>query len=241
MMKSAVQMVSGVVLISALTAAGVFAEPVTISSGTVVAQITEGSFILTGDGFSFSGGVPQGFSAPSLFQCEPCSGADRLPLDLNSFSSFHVEGGAAELKGVTYPSTNLFGVFTFTSPFNAFSSATVAASGGSPVEPFTFSGELLDYPAGSDGRGTPIFDVQLSGSGFAHAAFTNLGGGQFSAHDITYQFSAPASVTPEPASLLLLASGLAAIAGFRRSTSTRRARIGPAAHDRSGQRFRNLC
>jgi hypothetical protein len=217
MMKSAVQMLYGIIFISALTATGVGAEPITITSGTVVARMSGGSFTFNGSGFSFSGDVPEGFSSPSLFQCEPCSAADRLPMDLNSFSSFHVEGGAAEFQGVTYPSTNLFGVFTFTSPFNAFSSASVGASGSSPVEPFTFSGELLDYPAGSNGSGAPIFFAQLSGSGFAHADFTNLGGGEFSARDITYQFSAPVSPTPEPASLLLFASGLAGLAGFRRS------------------------
>jgi hypothetical protein len=219
MMKPAAQISSGIVLISALAATAVFADPVTVMQGTVIARMGGGSFSLTGNGFSFTGGVPQGFSASSLFECEPCGPADRLPLDLNSFSSFHVEGGAATFQGVTYPSTNLFGVFTFASPFNAFSSANITASGGSPQEPFTFSGELLDYLTGSNGVSTPIFYAQLSGSGVAHANFTAVGTGQFAADAITYQFSAPAAVTPEPASLVLLASGLAGLVGFCRRTA----------------------
>lgn len=221
MMKSAVQIVSCIALISALTAAGALADPVTVTSGTVVAEMFGGSFTLTGSGFSFSGDVPQGFSSPSLFQCEPCSAADRLPLDLNSFSSFHVESGAAEFQGVTYPSANLFGEFTFTSPFNAFSSATVGSTGQSPEEPFTFSGELLDYPAGNAGVGTPIFFAPLSGSGVARADFTSSGGGEFSARDITYQFSVPVSPTPEPASLVLFAGGLIGLAAIRRRSGSR--------------------
>lgn len=221
-MKSAVQMVSCVVLISAITATAVFADPVSITSGTVVAQMFGGSFTMTGSGFLFSGDVPQGFSSPSLFQCEPCSAADRLPLDLNSFSSFHVEGGAAEFQGVAYSSTNLFGVFTFTSPVNAFSSASITGS-ESPVEPFAFSGELLDYPAGNSGVGTPIFSAPLRGSGFAHADFTASATGEFFAHDVTYQFTAPVSPTPEPTSLVLLASGVVGLVGFRQRTRTRSA------------------
>lgn len=217
-MKSFAQILSGIALTVALGTQAAYADPITVATGTVVAQMRGGVFALNGDDFSVSGTIPEGFSSPALFQCEPCSGADRLSLDLNSFASFQTESGAAQFGTTTYAPTKMFGVFTFTSPFNAFSSASVdPGSGVSPLEPFTFSGELLGYPGGSDAAGgAPLFYTQLTGSGFARAHFTDLGGGQFSADDITYEFSAPAAATPEPGSLLLLGSGLAGLARLRR-------------------------
>ena len=47
------------------------ADPLTVTSGLVTAQIRGGTFTLTGDGFSLSGAPPGGYES-GLWECTPC-------------------------------------------------------------------------------------------------------------------------------------------------------------------------
>jgi hypothetical protein len=188
------------------------AEPIRlVTGGQTVAQMNGGSFNLTGDGFSLAGAA-EGFVS-TTFECTPCAPSDRITLSLSSFTSGHfLDGLPGEFAGVTYPATYLFGTFTFTS--SDFNSGVMSPT---RTAPFTFRGELFNYASPSEGElgGTPLFFAELAGSGTATAHFAGPVEGLWFAQDITYQFTAPPSPTPEPASLLLCGSAVAWLVGRR--------------------------
>ncbi len=208
MRKGVVQSLSIFIFVG-LAASSVQADPVTVTGGQVTAlKGGGGSFTFTGDGFSLTGGIPEGFES-TLFQCTPCGPADRITLGLSSSTGGQFDGGPAQFRGVDDPSPTLFGHFTFTSA--DFSSVF---GGVQLTAPFTFTGEVLDF---ASPEGSPLFFAQLTGSGTATAHFTRTSPGLAFAQDITYQFTAPVSPTPEPASLLLCGPAAAWLLARRRA------------------------
>lgn len=107
-------------------------------------------------------------------------------------------------NGVTYQARLFFNLqvapFTITVP-------TLAQEG--VTAPFTLAGTLtvIDFATGNS------FDLDVSGSGLAFYGFEPFSGG-LRATSVTYAF-APAAV-PEPATLTLLVTGLAAVVGAAR-------------------------
>jgi hypothetical protein len=100
------------------------------------------------------------------------------------------------------------------------STLTVSASPGPASSPFALSGRigLIDMQTGAT-----LVDQLISGAGTANWQFvTSPTGGQVLS-GVTYQFSNPAP-TPEPASLVLLTTGLATLAGCWRGKRKTRLR-----------------
>src|SRR3954470_7245377 len=101
MRKSTIQSLAILVLLG-MAAPSLHAEPITVTAGQVIAQQNGGSFNLMGDGFTLTGGVTEGFVS-TIFQCTPCTTADRITLSLSSTTGGHfADGFPGEFGGVTY-------------------------------------------------------------------------------------------------------------------------------------------
>jgi len=123
----------------------------------------------------------------------------------------------ATVNGVTYPPVTLTGSLNFVS--QPIVLPDFGGGIGEVTIPFSMSGDLTgELPGG----GTPIFTATLNGHGFAHFIFFEISHDLSHPHyviaNIEYQFEP----VPEPGTLLLAASGLAALIGISRRRSWRK-------------------
>lgn len=197
------------------------ADPVTVTGGHVTAQMSGGTFTLTGDGFHLSGAPPFGYES-GIWECTPCRASDRLTLSLSSSTSGTFDDLPGEFDHVQYDRTYLAGHLAFTA--GDMTSAILAAGQTSISMPFTFTGELQNYEtyASRATKGSlPVFIATFTGSGIATAhfrgPFADPNGALFVADHISYDFAPDAPVpTPEPATLLLVGTGAAGVLARRR-------------------------
>jgi hypothetical protein len=217
-------------IVGILAASPAQADPIRITSGQATLPWDDASsFSLEAEGFELKSAFFQASVWPLVTcgpGCAPGTSADLSavfggePTHDLGWSDF------AAVNGVTYeppPALRLFGDFWFdagvvTVPPMTFETVF-------PSTTFVFHGRVAgflyqgwDQPLGS----TPAFDVALTGRGTASMRLIpDLESGLWRYPEVYFRFEDQAPIIPEPASVLLVSGGLAALLVRRRSARRR--------------------
>lgn len=194
-----------------------YADPVrilTVVAGNVDAHEGDNTFLLIGPDFRLAGTTP---IAGPLNACRSC--APGTSVSLSASARVDILGEPAVFDGEPVGSFSFLGgpFYSGSLSFDAGSVIAPPVPVDTVVElraPFVFTGLLRAFD-NFELAGTPLFVADLRGRGTARVEFTNAGPLSTSASRITFEFEDAAPI-PEPASMLLIGSGLGAMAIARR-------------------------
>lgn len=185
------------------------ADPVTLTSGEAFAywDASLTTFNAFGSGFSvFGSGVGDGFVV--AFDV----GQTLTPSTPFDFFPGPLDHGSMTIAGVTYPGFVRGNLQVAATPF-----VVQDSSNGQFSTRFTLSGLVQLFP--SQSSTAPLFSEDVTGTGVMSFGTERIAPETFLSRSglrLTFDEGTSGSPTPEPASLLLLASGLAAAWQFRR-------------------------
>lgn len=217
------RMLAPLVLVLAIAASVLpaSADSIRITSGAFAYPATGGVPVisLNGEGFTFTANTSTTDAYIKPFeQCSvpECHAGTTVGLDTRASGS-GLRGGTATYHGTTYQHFEGFGAFDPAMILSWDGSVVIPSgfTGGTLTAPFAFSG-VFTYWTGST---TGFQRLELFGSGTATVTLlpysNGLFPGSFRGTGVRFDFEA-ADPTPEPASLILLGTGLAGIAVARR-------------------------
>ena len=201
------------------------AEPVPVTAGVIGFTDEPGVFQISGGGFDVNlGWAPTVIDGTFWFdRCATgCAAGGTVDFGTTTYGfSPNFQGIGGSVNGVFYPELYSTGALTFAGPQVVLMSTVAEPFVARARGVFTFLGHVSLFADAA--RTLPVFSTELRGSGIAHV-FAEAGpsGAAFTVWDIDYAFGAP---VPEPSTLLLFGSGLAAgVSAIRR----RRTRATPA-------------
>ena len=199
----------------ALTSSAIRANPIIITSGSLSVTGFAGipSYSFSGANFSATAvGADFGNTGPA--SCFPCVSGNVISTN-STFAGSTLGHGTVTINGTTFSNVFIFGSLMFTGP--SITMPVTGLANFTLTTPFTLSGSLGGCFGSQLSCDTVVFSTDVSGSGLASIqfqAFIDLQGQTlFQFQSITYTFNN--TTVPEPASILFLTSGVAALAASK--------------------------